>query len=67
MSRMHGAAASHGGVLLPSIMTCACNRDPGLSVGAELVIKGDSKIRCIAAASIIAKVTRDRMMVGGER
>lgn len=48
-------------------MTCACNRDPGLSVGAELVIKGDSKIRCIAAASIIAKVTRDRMMVGGER
>lgn len=27
------------------------------------VIKGDEKIACIAAASIIAKVTRDRMMV----
>ncbi len=26
------------------------------------VIKGDSKLRCIAAASIVAKVTRDRMM-----
>ncbi len=29
----------------------------------EPVIKGDAKILCIAAASIIAKVTRDRMMV----
>ena len=26
------------------------------------VIKGDSKVRCIAAASILAKVTRDRLM-----
>ena len=30
----------------------------------ESVIKGDAKILCIAAASIVAKVTRDRMMVG---
>ncbi len=30
---------------------------------AEPVIKGDSKIACIAAASILAKVTRDRIMV----
>lgn len=30
----------------------------------EPVIKGDAKILCIAAASIVAKVTRDRMMVG---
>ena len=28
------------------------------------MIKGDAKILCIAAASIVAKVTRDRMMVG---
>lgn len=26
------------------------------------IIKGDEKIRCISAASVIAKVTRDRMM-----
>lgn len=29
----------------------------------EAIIKGDSKVLAIAAASIIAKVTRDRMMV----
>lgn len=33
-----------------------------LGVRAECIIKGDQKVRCIAAASIIAKVTRDRMM-----
>ncbi len=27
------------------------------------IIKGDQKVRCISAASIIAKVTRDRLMV----
>lgn len=34
-----------------------------LTVEAEPVIKGDSKVFAIAAASIIAKVTRDRIMV----
>ena len=29
---------------------------------AEMVIKGDSKVYSIAAASVIAKVTRDRIM-----
>jgi len=36
---------------------------PGLGCEAEAVVKGDGKIACIAAASILAKVTRDRMMV----
>lgn len=36
---------------------------PGLSVMQKAVIKGDAKCYSIAAASIIAKVTRDRMMV----
>ena len=35
---------------------------PGLSVMQKAVIKGDAKCYSIAAASIIAKVTRDRMM-----
>lgn len=34
-----------------------------LDIPQESIIKGDSKVLAIAAASIIAKVTRDRMMV----
>lgn len=34
----------------------------GLAVPATAVVKGDARSRSIAAASIIAKVTRDRMM-----
>lgn len=33
-----------------------------LGVTGICIIKGDQKVRCIAAASIIAKVTRDRIM-----
>ena len=35
----------------------------GLSVPQHAVIKGDANVLAIAAASIVAKVTRDRMMV----
>ena len=35
---------------------------PNLSVWQEAVVGGDANVRSIAAASIIAKVTRDRMM-----
>ena len=35
---------------------------PGLSVSARAVVKGDSAYACIAAASIVAKVIRDRAM-----
>ena len=38
------------------------NRDPGLLCQTRLVIGGDAKCLSIAAASIVAKVTRDRMM-----
>ena len=34
----------------------------GLEMPQESVIKGDSKVLAVAAASIVAKVTRDRMM-----
>ncbi len=35
----------------------------GLGKPQQAIIKGDSKVLAIAAASIVAKVTRDRMMV----
>ncbi len=38
------------------------NRMPPLSIPGETVIKGDAKCPSIAAASIIAKVSRDRYM-----
>ncbi|MFI0354001.1 ribonuclease HII [Actinomadura sp. 9N407] len=37
---------------------------PGLGVPALAMIKGDQVAACVAAASIVAKVTRDRIMVG---
>jgi ribonuclease HII len=39
------------------------NRCPPLACPAEAVIRGDSRIAAISAASIIAKVTRDREMI----
>lgn len=41
------------------------NRVPKALAGlSEAVVKGDGKITCIAAASILAKAARDRYMVG---
>ncbi len=39
------------------------NRMPSLDIPGETVIKGDSLSMSIAAASILAKVTRDRLML----
>jgi ribonuclease HII len=39
------------------------NRKPPLPCDVETIVKGDAKCSSIAAASIIAKVTRDRMML----
>lgn len=38
------------------------NRDPGPGVPSRLLVKGDSRSLSVAAASILAKVTRDRLM-----
>lgn len=40
------------------------NRAPVLSCDMRTIVKGDAKCLSIAAASIVAKVTRDRMMIG---
>ncbi|MFL0796515.1 MAG: ribonuclease HII [Cellvibrionaceae bacterium] len=42
------------------------NRLPKWTYSAEAVVKGDSRVAAIAAASILAKVTRDRDMVALE-
>lgn len=39
------------------------NRLPELAIPATAVVKGDSRVKAIAAASILAKVTRDREMI----
>ncbi len=47
----------------PGIVLVDGNRAPGLAVETETIVGGDALVASIAAASIIAKVTRDRMMV----
>ena len=39
------------------------NRLPNLLIPAQAIIKGDSKVKAISAASILAKVERDKIMV----
>ena len=46
--------------LKPALVLVDGNRLPTISMRAEAIVKGDSKIAAISAASILAKVTRDR-------
>ena len=46
--------------LKPRLALVDGNRLPVLDVPAEAVVKGDAKVAAISAASIVAKVTRDR-------
>jgi len=43
------------------------NKAPDINLSVDTIIKGDSKIESISAASILAKVDRDRMMVDYHR
>lgn len=38
------------------------NRMPPLSIPGETIVKGDGRAACIAAASVLAKVSRDRVL-----
>jgi ribonuclease HII len=46
--------------LKPALALVDGNRLPQLDVPAEAIVKGDAKVAAISAASILAKVTRDR-------
>lgn len=47
----------------PDLALIDGNRNQGIEVNSQTVVKGDSKCADIAAASILAKVTRDRYMM----
>jgi len=47
----------------PELVLVDGNRLPKLDIKAEAIIKGDSKVQAISAASILAKVSRDREML----
>ncbi|WP_292899727.1 ribonuclease HII [Nitratireductor sp.] len=62
LEAMRRAAA---GLCVTPLFALADGRDvpPGLCCPARAVVKGDQRSQSIAAASIVAKVTRDRMMM----
>ena len=49
--------------VIPELALIDGNRNQGITVNSQTVVKGDSKCADIAAASILAKVTRDRYML----
>ncbi|WP_101756618.1 ribonuclease HII [Oceanicoccus sp. KOV_DT_Chl] len=55
--------AVEGLALQPEHVLVDGNRLPKWTYAAEAVVKGDSRVAAIAAASILAKVVRDREMV----
>ena len=58
--------AVEGLSITPKLAMIDGNRYPKLAMPAEAVVKGDSKVPAIAAASILAKVSRDREMAAFE-
>lgn len=48
---------------MPSLVLCDGNRCPDLPMACQAIVGGDDKVASISAASIIAKVTRDRLML----
>ena len=49
--------------LVPDKVLCDGNRCPSLPLPVTAIVRGDATEPCISAASIVAKVTRDRIMV----
>ncbi|MDD5460179.1 MAG: ribonuclease HII [Methylococcales bacterium] len=55
--------AINGLAILPDHALIDGNCIPSLSIRAQAIVKGDSKVKAISAASILAKVERDQIMV----
>ncbi len=55
--------AVNGLAIQPAEALIDGNRLPRLSIPAQAIVKGDSKVKAISAASILAKVERDKIMV----
>jgi len=53
--------------LVPDYLLIDGNKKPGIDLPQRCIVKGDSLSMSIAAASIVAKVTRDRIMVEYDR
>lgn len=62
MTRAVDGLQYNGAKLEPELVLVDGNRLPRWGYRAEAVVKGDSKVAAIAAASILAKVVRDREM-----
>ena len=54
--------AIEGLEIVPEKVLCDGNFKPNISIECEAIIKGDSFIKSIMAASVIAKVSRDELM-----
>ena len=61
MYAMRQAVAGLG--VTPGLVLIDGNRIPKLDCPARAIVKGDARCLSIAAASIVAKVTRDRLMI----
>ena len=48
--------------ITPMLALIDGNRNAGIEINSRCIVKGDSRCSSIAAASILAKVTRDRYM-----
>lgn len=57
------AEAVRGLKSAPKLVLVDGNKTPHLDMATRAIVKGDAKCLSIAAASIVAKVTRDRMMM----
>jgi ribonuclease HII len=55
--------AVNGLAIQPDEVLIDGNRLPSLLIPAQAIVKGDSKVKVISAASIVAKVERDKIMV----